>query len=138
MIIALTALFSCGLIIGLLRFRWPFLGLLSALIALAYIVRLGLTKNMSLLTLSEVFVLLTALQSGYLACLATEMAVSDLQSARAQFARRLRLFAVALTLATGAFVLTMLKDPPQSVASDPAGKLSPKADMHVPAGLPTP
>ena len=52
--------------------------------------------------------------------------------------RKPKLFAVALALATGAFVLTMLKDPPQSIASDPTQTLAPQKDMHVPSGLLTP
>ncbi len=45
--------------------------------------------------------------------------MSDLHRNRMPLLRTVKLFAVALALATGAFVLTVLKDPPQSVASDP-------------------
>jgi hypothetical protein len=37
--------------------------------------------------------------------------------------RQLYLLAIAFVLATGAFWLTMLKDPPKSVASDPTRAL---------------
>jgi hypothetical protein len=37
--------------------------------------------------------------------------------------RTLKLFGVAFGLAAGAFVLTMLKDPPKSVASAPTGTI---------------
>jgi hypothetical protein len=50
--------------------------------------------------------------------------------------RKLKLFGVAFALAVGAFVLTMFKDPPQSVASDPAGPVAKPADIQVPTGIP--
>ena len=43
---------------------------------------------------------------------------------------------VACVLAAGAFVLTMLKDPPRSVASDPTAPLAKAADVRVPTGIP--
>ena len=49
--------------------------------------------------------------------------------------RHLKSWAVAFVLATGAFWLTMAKDPPKSVASDPTSKSS-RADIRVPSGLP--
>ena len=45
-------------------------------------------------------------------------------------------WAVAFLLATGAFWLTMAKDPPKSVASDPTSGFSP-LEIKVPSGLPT-
>jgi hypothetical protein len=51
--------------------------------------------------------------------------------------RQLYLFALAFALATGAFWLTMLKDPPRSVASDPAGLTEQSFDIKVPTGLPS-
>ena len=36
--------------------------------------------------------------------------------------RKLKLLGLAFSLAAGAFVLTMLKDPPKSVASDPSAQ----------------
>ena len=50
--------------------------------------------------------------------------------------RKLKLFGVAFALAAGAFVLTMLKDPPQSVASDPSRTIQP-LDIQVQTGIPT-
>jgi hypothetical protein len=43
---------------------------------------------------------------------------------------------MAVLLAAGAFVLTMLKDPPQSVASDPTAPVTETVDVQVPTGLP--
>ena len=43
---------------------------------------------------------------------------------------------VAVLLAAGAFVLTMLKDPPQSVASHPIAPVTETVDVQVPTGLP--
>jgi|SRR5215207_5570770 hypothetical protein len=43
---------------------------------------------------------------------------------------------VAVLLAAGAFVLTMLKDPPQSVASDPSAPVAESVGIQVPTGLP--
>src|SRR5690349_6465735 len=43
---------------------------------------------------------------------------------------------VAVLLAAGAFVLTMLKDPPQSVASDPTAPVATAVDVQLPTGLP--
>ena len=49
--------------------------------------------------------------------------------------RKLKLFGVAFALAAGAFVLTMLKDPPKSVASDPSRTIQPR-DITIQAGIP--
>jgi hypothetical protein len=43
---------------------------------------------------------------------------------------------VACMLAAGAFVLTMLKDPPKSVASDPTAATVKSVDIQVPTGIP--
>jgi hypothetical protein len=43
---------------------------------------------------------------------------------------------IAVLVAAGAFVLTMLKDPPQSVASDPTAPVTETVDVQVPTGLP--
>ena len=51
--------------------------------------------------------------------------------------RQLYLAAVAFALATGAFWLTMLKDPPKSVAADPAGITGQSSDIKVPTGIPS-
>ena len=50
--------------------------------------------------------------------------------------RKLKLFGVAFALAAGAFVLTMLKDPPKSVASDPSATIQPN-DIKIQTGIPT-
>ena len=50
--------------------------------------------------------------------------------------RRLKLFGVAFALAGAAFVLTMLKDPPQSIASDPSRTVQP-LDITIQTGIPT-
>jgi hypothetical protein len=47
-----------------------------------------------------------------------------------------RSWTLAFVLATGAFWLTMAKDPPRSVASDPTSGFSP-LEIKVPSGLPT-
>ena len=49
--------------------------------------------------------------------------------------RHLKSWAIAFVLATGAFFLTMAKDPPKSVASDPTSN-SPRLEIKVPSGLP--
>ena len=49
---------------------------------------------------------------------------------------KLKMFAVALALAAGAFALTMLKDPPKSVASDPTQTIRP-LDLKIQTGIPT-
>ncbi len=72
MLPVLVTLFSCGFMFGLAGVRLPPLCLTSALVALAYIVCAGFAKGISHLTVPEVLVLLTALQAGYRACLATE------------------------------------------------------------------
>ncbi len=50
--------------------------------------------------------------------------------------RSLKLFGLVFALATGAFVLTMLKDPPKSVASDPTRTIQP-LDIQIQTGIPT-
>ena len=50
--------------------------------------------------------------------------------------RSVRTFALACCLAAGAFGLTMLKDPPQSVASDPSDIVTKSTDVQVPETLP--
>ncbi len=50
--------------------------------------------------------------------------------------RTLKLFAVAFALATGTFLVTMLKDPPKSVAADPSVGFSIR-DIKVPTDIPT-
>ena len=50
--------------------------------------------------------------------------------------RKLKLFGVALALAGAAFVFTMLKDPPKSVASDPTAPVAKAVDIRVPTGIP--
>ena len=49
---------------------------------------------------------------------------------------KLKMSAVALALAAGAFALTMLKDPPKSVASDPTAPAAKAVDIQGPTGLP--
>jgi len=46
------------------------------------------------------------------------------------------LFGVAFGLAAAAFVFTMLKDPPKSVASDPTRTIQP-LDIQIQTGIPT-
>jgi uncharacterized membrane protein len=43
---------------------------------------------------------------------------------------------VACVLAAGAFVLTMVKNPPKSVASDPTAPIAKAGDVQVPTGIP--
>ena len=50
--------------------------------------------------------------------------------------RALKMLGVACVLVVGAFVLTMLKDPPRSVASDPTAPEAKTVDLQVPTGLP--
>lgn len=50
--------------------------------------------------------------------------------------RKLKLFGVAFALAGAAFVFTMLKDPPKSVASDPTQTIQP-LDIKISTGIPT-
>ena len=50
--------------------------------------------------------------------------------------RRLKLFGLAFALAGAAFVLTMLKDPPKSEASDPSRTIQP-LDITIQTGIPT-
>ena len=48
---------------------------------------------------------------------------------------KLKMFGLAFGLAAGAFVLTMLKDPPKSVASDPTQVFRPN-DLKIQTGIP--
>ena len=50
--------------------------------------------------------------------------------------RTLKLFGLAFALAGAAFVFTMLKDPPKSVASDPTRTIQP-LDIQIQTGIPT-
>ena len=50
--------------------------------------------------------------------------------------RQFYVFALAFVLATGAFWLTMFKDPPKSVAADPTQTAQP-LEVKVPTGLPS-
>ena len=50
--------------------------------------------------------------------------------------RKLKLFGVAFALASAAFVFTMLKDPPQSVAHGPTRTIQP-LDIKISSGIPT-
>ena len=51
--------------------------------------------------------------------------------------RTLKLFGLAFALAGAAFVFTMLKDPPKSVASDPTLATIQPNDLKVQTGIPT-
>ena len=51
--------------------------------------------------------------------------------------RALKMFGVACVLAAGAFILTMIKDPPKSVASDPTAATVKSVDVQVPTGIPS-
>lgn len=51
--------------------------------------------------------------------------------------RALKMFGVACALAAGAFVLTMLKDPPKSVASDPTAPVAKTVEVQIPTGIPS-
>jgi len=51
--------------------------------------------------------------------------------------RALKMLGIACVLAVGAFVLTMLKDPPKSVASDPTAPVAKTVDLQVPTGIPS-
>jgi hypothetical protein len=50
--------------------------------------------------------------------------------------RALKLFGSAFALAGAAFVLTMLKDPPRSVASDPTRLTIQPNDLKIQTGIP--
>ena len=50
--------------------------------------------------------------------------------------RTLKMFGVSLALAAGAFLLTMMKDPPRSVAGHPGAVTSKSAGVHLPTDLP--
>lgn len=49
--------------------------------------------------------------------------------------RKLKMFAVAFVLATGAFWVTMLKDPPKTMAADPMPSIVIQ-DLKIPSDLP--
>jgi hypothetical protein len=49
---------------------------------------------------------------------------------------KFKMFGLAVALAAGAFVLTMLKDPPRSAASDPTQTIRP-LDLRIQTGIPT-
>ena len=51
--------------------------------------------------------------------------------------RRLKLFGLAFALAGAAFVFTMLKDPPKSVASDPTRLTIQPKDIKIQTGIPS-
>jgi len=51
--------------------------------------------------------------------------------------RTIKLLGLALALAAGAFVLTMLKDPPKSEASDPTRLTLQPNDLKIQTGIPT-
>ena len=51
--------------------------------------------------------------------------------------RKLKVFGLAFALAGAAFVFTMLKDPPQSEASDPARLTIQPNDLKIQTGIPT-
>ena len=50
--------------------------------------------------------------------------------------RTMKVFGLAFALAGAAFVLTMLKDPPKSVASDPTQTIQPN-DIKIQTGIPS-
>jgi hypothetical protein len=50
--------------------------------------------------------------------------------------RTLKVFGLAFALAGAAFVFTMLKDPPKSVASDPTQTIQPN-DIEIQTGIPS-
>jgi hypothetical protein len=50
--------------------------------------------------------------------------------------RKLKMFGVAFALASAAFVFTMLKDPPKSVAFNPSATIQPN-DIKISTGIPT-
>ena len=50
--------------------------------------------------------------------------------------RTLKMLGIACVLAAGAFILTMVKDPPKSEASDPTAPAAKAVDIQVPTGLP--
>jgi len=49
---------------------------------------------------------------------------------------KLKMLGLAFALAAGAFVLTMLKDPPKSVAFNPGATIQP-LDIKIQTGIPT-
>jgi hypothetical protein len=51
--------------------------------------------------------------------------------------RRLKLFGVAFGLAAAVFALTMLRDPPKSVASDPTKLTIQPLEIKIQTGIPT-
>ena len=50
---------------------------------------------------------------------------------------KMKMFGLAFALAAGAFVLTMVKDPPRSVASDPTRLTIQPNDLKIQTGIPT-
>jgi hypothetical protein len=50
--------------------------------------------------------------------------------------RKLKMFGTAFALASAAFVLTMLKNPPKSVAFNPGATIQP-LDIKISSGIPT-
>lgn len=71
MLLACIVLFACGVAIAMLRAMWPALALTSAAVGLVYAGCAALTEGLSWLIVPEAYVLLTALQVGYLICLAS-------------------------------------------------------------------
>lgn len=114
----------------------PFVILSSAAVALAYAGHAVLIRSASPATLLDVLVIVTAHQIGFL--LGTALQMLDVRLLHPQLLRSAKLLLLALAFAAGAFVLTILKDPPQSVASDPDQKPAPELELHLPAGLPAP
>ena len=51
--------------------------------------------------------------------------------------RTLKVFGLAFALACAAFVFTMLKDPPKSVASDPTRLTIQPNDIKIQTGIPS-
>jgi hypothetical protein len=50
---------------------------------------------------------------------------------------KLKMFGLAFALAGAAFVFTMLKDPPKSVASDPTRMTIQPMELTIQTGIPT-
>ena len=69
MLLACIALFACGVAIARLGVRWPALAVTSGAVGSVYAGCAGLTEGLSWLIVPEAYVLLTALQGGYLLCL---------------------------------------------------------------------
>ena len=64
------------------------------------------------------------------------LSTAGFRASSPQAKRRFKSWAFAFILATGAFWLSMAKDPPKSIASGPVSGFSP-LDIKVPSGLPT-